>query len=153
MAEQAASTASTKAAAAEGVRQLRCEVYTPTGTIFVGNVREVIAPGTMGELGILPLHAPLMTPMRIGELRLMTDEHTEILYAVGGGFLEVRDDRVTVLAPTCEPASDIDIERAEAAKSSAEGFLAEGDTEDGELDRSQKDLDRALNRISVAKRK
>jgi len=152
MADQTAQSEAS-ASAGEGVRQLRCEVYTPTGTVFTGNVREVIAPGTMGELGILPLHAPLMTPMRIGELRLMTEEHTEILYAVGGGFLEVRDDRVTVLAPTCEPASDIDTERAESAKSTAERFLTEGDSEDGDFDRAQKDLDRALNRIGVAKRK
>lgn len=137
-------------ASSDGARMLRCEIYTPTGEVFTGNVRTVIAPGVMGELGILPLHAPLMTPMRIGELRLKTDESTEILYAVGGGFLEVRDDRVIILAPSCEAASDIDIQRAEAAHAAAEKALTEASDED--VDRAQEEMERALNRISVAKK-
>lgn len=137
--------------ASEGQRMLRCELHTPFGTVFSGNVRVVIAPGVMGEMAILPLHAPLMTALRIGELRVKPDDDTEILYAVGGGFMEVREDRVIILATTCEAGSEIDVERAEAAKAQAEKTLAEAEGEE-DVERAQADLERALNRLSIARR-
>jgi F-type H+-transporting ATPase subunit epsilon len=79
----------------------------------------VIAPGIEGELGILPRHAPLMTILHIGELRARRGNE-EIDMAIAGGFLEVRDDTVTVLADAAERSDEIDIARAEAARRRAE---------------------------------
>jgi F-type H+-transporting ATPase subunit epsilon len=83
----------------------------------------VIAPGIVGELGILARHAPLMTMLTIGELRARRGTE-EIAMAVAGGFLEVRDDRVTVLADSAERAEEIDIARAEEARRRAEEAMA-----------------------------
>jgi F-type H+-transporting ATPase subunit epsilon len=83
----------------------------------------VIAPGIEGELGILPRHAPLMTILQVGELRARRGAE-EIDMAIAGGFLEIRDDKVTVLADAAERADEIDIARAEAARRRAEEDMA-----------------------------
>jgi len=83
----------------------------------------VIAPGIEGQLGILPRHSPLMTILEIGELRARRGAD-EISMAIAGGFLEVRDDTVTVLADSAERADEIDIARAEAARRRAEEAMS-----------------------------
>ena len=111
----------------------------------------VIAPGSEGQLGILPRHAPLMTMLAPGELRARRGAD-EIVLAIGGGFLEVRDDIVTVLADTAEQAEDIDIERAEEARRRAEEQLR---TRPGEVNLAvaQAALRRSLIRLRVAERR
>src|SRR5215213_4825913 len=84
----------------------------------------VVAPGSEGQLGILPQHAPLMTMLEPGEL-LTRRGNEETLIAISGGFLEVRDDVVTILADTAEQSEEIDIERAQAARQRAEQLLRE----------------------------
>lgn len=83
----------------------------------------IVAPGIEGELGILPRHAPLMTILETGELRARRGNE-EIDIAIAGGFLEVRDDRVTILADSAERSEEIDIARAEAARRRAEEAMA-----------------------------
>ncbi len=83
----------------------------------------IVAPGIEGELGILPRHAPLMTILSTGELRARRGNE-EIDLAIAGGFLEVRDDRVTILADSAERSEEIDIARAEAARRRAEEAMA-----------------------------
>src|SRR5947209_13010274 len=83
----------------------------------------VVAPGIEGQLGILPRHAPLMTILDIGELRARRGAE-EIHMALAGGFLEVRDDTVTILADAAEHSEEIDIARAEAARRRAEEAMA-----------------------------
>jgi F-type H+-transporting ATPase subunit epsilon len=83
----------------------------------------VIAPGSEGELGILPQHAALMTMLSIGELRARRGAD-EVSMAIAGGFLEVRDDRVTVLADAAERSEEIDIARAEDARRKAQESMA-----------------------------
>ena len=102
---------------------IRLDVVTAERMVFSDDVEIVIAPGVQGQLGILPHHAPLMTMLQPGELR-MRQGGEEFSLAVSGGFLEVRPDRVTVLADTAERAEEIDIARAEAAKRRAEEQLA-----------------------------
>ncbi len=105
--------------------KLRLDIVTAERTVYSDDVDMVIAPGTEGELGILPRHAPLLTGLQVGELRIKKEGQEE-LFAIGGGFMEVRPDRVIVLADTAEYAEEIDIERAEAARRRAEHLLAEG---------------------------
>jgi F-type H+-transporting ATPase subunit epsilon len=111
----------------------------------------VIAPGSEGQLGILPRHAPLMTMLEPGELRARRgNEETAI--AISGGFLEVRDDVVTVLADTAEQAEEIDVERAREARARAEQLLRERPA-DVDLAVLQASLRRSMLRIRVAERR
>jgi F-type H+-transporting ATPase subunit epsilon len=110
----------------------------------------VVAPGSEGELGILPSHAPLMTTLGVGELRARRGAD-EIHMAISGGFMDVRDDVVTVLADVAEHAEEIDIERARAARERAQAALATRETE-VDLAVVQSALRRSLIRLRVAER-
>jgi F-type H+-transporting ATPase subunit epsilon len=133
-------------------RRLRCDVITPEKVVYSGEVDMVIAPGIEGELGILPLHIPLISVLKVGELRLKIGKKQEHM-AIGGGYLEVREDKVIVLADTAEPAELIDVERARRAKEGAESLLGQLSKERQlEFTRAQGDLERALNRLRIASR-
>ncbi|MFN8558866.1 MAG: F0F1 ATP synthase subunit epsilon [Dehalococcoidia bacterium] len=110
----------------------------------------VIAPGSEGELGILPSHAPLMTTLGIGELRYRRGAD-EVAYAISGGYLEVRDNVVTVLADVAERADEIDTERARAARERAAAALASRESE-VDIALTQAALRRSLMRLRVAER-
>ena len=112
------------------------------------DVEEVIAPGALGELGILPHHAPLITSLAPGELDVKINGVREE-YFVAGGFLEVHDDQVIVLADQAEAGEEIDIERAEAARARAEQRLQES-TADVDRARAQLALSRSIGRLRVA---
>jgi F-type H+-transporting ATPase subunit epsilon len=92
-------------------------------SLFEGDVDFIVANGADGELGILPRHAPLMTILKPGALKITHDGKEELIF-VGGGFLEVLPDRVTVLADVAEHADEISIEQAEAARKRAQERLA-----------------------------
>ena len=98
-------------------------VVSAEGSIYEGTAEMVVAPGQMGELGILPRHAPLLTGLRPGELRIKHGAETEYLF-VNGGILEIQPDVVTVLADAAERAADIDEAKAKAAKEAALARIA-----------------------------
>ncbi|MBM3117971.1 MAG: F0F1 ATP synthase subunit epsilon [Chloroflexi bacterium] len=127
---------------------LRLEIITAERQVFADDVNAVVAPGIEGELGILPHHAPLMTMLKPGELLIRKDGE-ETYLAVTGGFLEVRPDKVIILADACERAEEIDITRAEEAKRRAEERLK---THPPGVDVGQAEaaLRRALIRLKVA---
>ncbi len=129
---------------------LRTDIVTAERVVYSEDVDAVIAPGVEGQLGILPHHAPLMTTLQAGELRLKRGGDEDSL-AISGGFLEVRPDRVIILADTAERAEEIDTARAEAAKQRAEQRLAERRATPG-LDeaRCEAALRRAMARLTVA---
>jgi len=102
---------------------LHLEIVTAERVVYAEDVDMVVAPGLEGALGILPRHAPLMSVLGIGELRI-TQGGQETGLAIGGGFLEVLDDRVTVLADSAERADEIDEARAEEAARRAEQLFA-----------------------------
>jgi len=125
-------------------------VVTPERQLLRQSVTEVQLPGADGYLGVLPGHAPLMTEIGIGELSYHDAAGKESAHlALVRGFAEVLPDRVTVLAETAERAEEIDLARAEAARSRAEKRLASGDT-NIDWDRASISLQRALIRIQVA---
>ncbi len=103
---------------------LRLEIVTAERMVYSDDVNAVVAWGVEGQLGILPHHAPLMTMLQPGDLLIRKDNEEEYL-AISGGFLEVRPDRVIILADACERAEEVDVERAEAAKRRAEETLKE----------------------------
>ncbi len=130
--------------------QIRCEVVTAERTVFEDDVDMVIAPGTQGELGILPHHAPLMTALTYGELTIRREGQDDEFIAIGGGFLEVGPDHVTILADSAERAEEIDEARAEEAHQRAEELMAQRREEDVDLARAEAALRRSMVRIKVA---
>lgn len=125
------------------------EVVTPERVVYSGEARIVVATGALGSLGILPNHIPMVTPLEIAPVQLKKPNGEEDTLAVSGGFMEVRGDKVTILATAAERPEDIDVDRAQAAKERAERRLAQN-SEDIDAKRAQLALQRALIRLQVA---
>ena len=102
---------------------MHLEIVTAERVVYSEDVSVVVAPGIIGDLGLLPSHAALLTMLRPGQLRVVRDGEESYL-AISGGFLEVLGNRVTILADTAEQADEIDVERAEAALSRAQERVA-----------------------------
>lgn len=131
---------------------VQVDIVTPERKVYDGEATMVIAKGVEGELGILPGHAPLVTPLKIGLLRLL-QENDEQLLAVSGGFLEVRPDKITILAETAELPEEIDKGRAQEAKDKAEERLKELQKSDAQYKANEEALQRALIRLEASNRK
>lgn len=128
---------------------LRLEIVTPERKVYEEDVNMVVVKGVAGELGILPNHIPLVTPLRIAPVKAKKDGAADEFIAVHGGFMEVRKDKVVILAEAAELGKDIDVIRARQAKERAERRLAEKASEI-DFKRAELALQRALTRISVA---
>lgn len=124
------------------------EIITPQRKVFRDDVEFVVVPGTEGEMGFLPKHAPLVSTLKIGEIRVRHEGKTYKGF-LGGGFVEVRNSRVTIFTKAAERAEDIDRARAEAAKERAEKRLA-ARTADIDILRAELALKRALTRLKIA---
>ncbi len=111
----------------------------------------LVAPGVEGEMAILPSHAPLLTVLKPGEIRVVKDGEDSFI-AVSGGFMEVMPEKVTILADTAERLDEIDIERAEAALKAAQERIASAPV-DMDLHRALASLRRSQARIKVARRR
>jgi len=130
-------------------RDLYLEIVTAERLVYSGPVRLVSAPGAEGRLGVLRGHAPLLTALAPGELRLQpVGEDEEISLAIGGGFLEVSADRVVVLAHSAERAAEIDLERALQARERAQARIR--DRDEAAAERARQAMARAEARIRVA---
>ena len=125
----------------------RLDIVTPEKKVYADDVRYVIAPGGDGELGILPEHAPILTTLNIGIMRVLKDGQYH-RFAVSGGFLEARNSKVVVLADAAERADEIDMERAQRARERAEQRLAAKDP-DVDLVRAEIALQKAVNRLKA----
>jgi F-type H+-transporting ATPase subunit epsilon len=131
---------------------LKVEIITAERVVYTAEgVDAVTLPGVMGELTVLPRHAPLMTMLQPGIVRVVRGGQEEML-AVHGGFLEVMGDRVTVLADAAERAEEVDVERAEAARRRAQERLAERRAEAVDMAVAEAALRRALVRLKLAER-
>ena len=103
---------------------IHVDIVSAEGELFSGEAVLVIAPGTLGELGIAPRHAPLLTTLKPGNVRVQVEGQEEQVFYVGGGALEVQPNRVTVLADTAARAKDLDEAAAVAARQRAEEVLS-----------------------------
>lgn len=130
---------------------IKLDIVTAEQLVFSDDVDIVVAPGIDGELAVLPHHAPLMTMLQPGELRVRKGGE-ETFMAITGGFLEVRPDRVTILADAAERAEDIDAARAEEAKRRAEERLS-GKISEADMARAEAALRRSLLRLRVAEKR
>jgi len=132
---------------------IHCEIITAERIVFKGDVDMVVAPGIDGQLGILPHHAPLMTALSIGELVLHRAGEEDTVMAIGGGFMEVGSQHVTILADSAERAEEIDEARAEAARRRAEATMAQAHGLIEDAQKAEAALRRSMLRLKVAKRK
>ncbi|MRG86192.1 F0F1 ATP synthase subunit epsilon [Salinibacillus xinjiangensis] len=130
------------------MKTLTVSVVTPDGPVLENAYEMVSAKAENGELGILPGHIPLVAPLTISAVRLKGEGNTDHI-AVSGGFLEVRPDKVTILAQSAEMPDEIDVERARKAKERAERRL-QSQKDDVDFKRAESALRRAINRINVA---
>lgn len=127
------------------------EIVTPERKVFGDDVQMVIARGGDGDLGILPGHTPLVTTLKVSAVRIKMKDGSEQQVAVSGGFMEVKPEKITILAEAAELPEEIDIDRAERARERAEQRMAASGNENLDFRRAELSLQRAINRLQVAK--
>jgi F-type H+-transporting ATPase subunit epsilon len=130
---------------------IHVDIVSAEGQIFSGEASIVFVPGSQGELGIYPRHAPLLTTLKAGEVRVQTEGHEEQSFYVGGGALEVQPHLVTVLADTAARARDLDEAQAQAAKQRAEEAM-QGRGDKIDLAEAQAELARAVAQLRAIER-
>lgn len=126
----------------------KLQIITPEKTVFDGETEQVIVRTTVGDVGILKGHEPYCAAIAIGQMRIMIDG-TFRRAATSGGIIKVSKEKTTILVQTCEWSDEIDVERAEAAKSAAEARVKAA-KDDKELLLAEAKLKRALNRIDTS---
>ncbi|MDX1671295.1 MAG: F0F1 ATP synthase subunit epsilon [Balneolaceae bacterium] len=128
---------------------LEAQILTPEGTLFDDDVVGVKVPGTLGNFEVKPMHASIISSLEIGQILVRLASGGEAIFAVSGGFVEVHNNKLTLLAEAAEPADEIDVDRARDAKKRAQERLS---SEDKKIDkeRAKQALKRAENRIRVA---
>jgi F-type H+-transporting ATPase subunit epsilon len=132
--------------------RLKLDIVTVERIVFSGEVDLVTVPGVEGEMGILPRHASLLTALTYGELRVRRGDAVET-FAIGGGFMEVLPNQVTVLADTAERAEEIDLARAQAARQRAEERLRIATQDKMDFSSAEAALRRSIVRIKVAEQR
>ncbi|MDZ7680824.1 MAG: F0F1 ATP synthase subunit epsilon [Fodinibius sp.] len=131
------------------MNSFQAQILTPEGSLFDDEVTGVQVPGEMGSFEVKTLHANIISSLEVGDILVRKATGEEQQFAVTGGFVEVVDNKLTLLAEAAEPVEEIDVERAKDAKQRAEERL---DADDADIDkeRAQKALKRAKNRIKLA---
>ena len=133
------------------MNELDLEIISPEKKVYSGKVKSVTIPGTKGNFQVLFNHAPLISTIEIGIIKLDLSDGSTRIFTTSGGSAEVLDNKVLILSDTVEPVESIDIERARSAKQRAEGRL----TNKGliiDVDRARVALARALNRIKASEK-
>jgi F-type H+-transporting ATPase subunit epsilon len=125
------------------------QIVTPVRVLFKGQVTSFSAPGVEGGFQVLAGHAPFLSAITTGQVKIKGVDGADTVYAASGGFVEVRDNSVTLLAEAAERADEIDVQRAEASRGRAEKRL-ESYKLDSDVDRARASLARAMNRLRVA---
>ena len=129
-------------------KNFNLDIVTPTKTVFSGEVQSFSAPGVEGGFQVLFNHAPLLSSIAVGKVKIIDGVGKETHYATSGGFVEVNHNRVILLAETAERADEIDVQRAEEAKKRAAERLEKREEIDEE--RARGALLRAVNRLKIA---
>ncbi|PJF46999.1 MAG: F0F1 ATP synthase subunit epsilon [Chloroflexi bacterium] len=131
---------------------LHLEIVTSERVAFSGEVDMVTVPGAGGVMGVLPHHAPVLSTLKPGELRVKIGDEVQE-FAIGGGFVDIHDNRVIILADSAERADEIDIARAEAARARAEALLKNPPPNKEDLLKLEAALRRSTVRLNVAMRR
>jgi len=130
---------------------IRLEVVTPEKSVVSEDVKIVVAPGNLGDFGVLIGHTPFLSTLKVGSLRYMDANNTERYVFISGGFAEALSDKVTVLAESSERRRDIDVQRAKTSLERAQKRLADiSKKEDFDFMRARTALERALHRLKLS---
>jgi F-type H+-transporting ATPase subunit epsilon len=132
-------------------KTFKLEIVTPQKIVYNGSVVSFTAPGTVGSFQVLHNHAPLLSSIGIGQIKIVDDRGKDLRYATSGGFVEVRENHVVTIAETAERADEIDVDRAKAALERATKRLEEKRS-DTDFVRARAALARAVNRLKIAGR-
>jgi F-type H+-transporting ATPase subunit epsilon len=132
-------------------KTFKLEIVTPPKIVYNGSVVSFTAPGTVGSFQVLHNHAPLLSSIGIGQIKIVDDRGKDLRYATSGGFVEVRENHVVTIAETAERADEIDVDRAKAALERATKRLEEKRS-DTDFVRARAALARAVNRLKIAGR-
>jgi F-type H+-transporting ATPase subunit epsilon len=127
----------------------RLEIVTPKKLVVSAEVTSFSAPGVVGGFQVLKSHAPLLSSISVGEVKVVDSSGKESRYATSGGFVEVRDNKVVLLAETAERSDEIDVDRAKTSRDRAQKRLAERRVET-DFDRARVALTRAINRLKIS---
>jgi F-type H+-transporting ATPase subunit epsilon len=128
---------------------IKLEVVTPEKYVVDEEVQIAVAPGSLGEFGVLIGHTPFLTTLKTGAMHYTDAKGAEKFVFVSGGFAEALPDKLTVLAESAERRKDIDLERAKAAMERAQERLAQSQSEDIDFNRARAALERALHRVKL----
>ena len=127
---------------------IHLEIVTPRKVDYSDDVKSFTAPGAEGSFQILAKHAAFITTLKVGKVEFITKDGTEKVYATSGGLVEVKENKISMLAETIESKEDIDVERAQSAKQRAEKKLESATGSEIEIVKAA--LLRAINRLKVA---
>jgi F-type H+-transporting ATPase subunit epsilon len=133
-------------------KKFQLDIVTPSSTVYSGEVLSFTAPGVVGNFQVLFNHAPLLSAVGVGEVKITDADGKLIRYAISGGFVEVKANKVILLAESAESESEINLERAEKAKARATERLIKKKSE-VDFDRAQLSLFRSINRLKIASKK
>ncbi len=133
-------------------KNFQLDIVTPANTVYSGEIQSFTAPGVVGNFQVLFNHAPLLSLIGVGEVKVIETNGAKILFAISGGFVEVKSNKVILLAESAERSDEINIARAEKSKKRADERLA---SKDKSLDpeRARVALYRSINRLKIASKK
>ncbi len=131
------------------MKEFYLEILTPSKKVFEGNVLSVTLPGTVGEFQILHDHAPIISSLEVGRMKLRSTSEAESVYAISNGVAEVLKNKVLILVRSIENIDDIDISRAEKAAERARKRLSDRNNPEVDVARAEAALQRALNRMKL----
>jgi F-type H+-transporting ATPase subunit epsilon len=131
---------------------LTLEILTPSKLAFTGDVKSVAVPGTLGSFQILYNHAPVISTLDIGTIKIETGDKSLLYFATSGGTIEVLNNKIRILTDALEAVEDIDLDRAKDALERAQNRIANKDTEKINLKRAEAALARAANRIKLVEK-
>jgi F-type H+-transporting ATPase subunit epsilon len=132
------------------MKEIYLEIITPSKSVFKGQVKSVTVPGSLGNFQMLFNHAPLISSLEIGKINLVDINDKEIQLVTGGGTVEVKENKILILADSIETLDELDVERAKKSYQRAKERLANRKS-DVDFVRAELSLNRALNRLKFAK--
>ena len=132
------------------MNQLYLEIITPQKIGYKGNVVSITVPGTKGNFQVLYNHAPIISSLEIGEIKITESENNVLHYATSGGTIEVSNNKIIVLAESLEKADEIDVKRAEESQERAKERIGKKSEEEIDSFRAELSLKRAINRLKVS---
>ena len=134
------------------MKELFIEVVTPSKTAYIGDIKSVTVPGSSGNFQVLFNHAPIMSSMEIGVVKIVDDEGKILEYSTSGGTIEVMQNKILLLAESFETPDEIDERRAEEAEQRARERMSNKNKEDVDSIRAELALRRSINRLKLKKK-